>query len=129
MLGDGGDGRERVGCELASGAGRREIDPDKIVGEACGVGGGEDFFRAKRVMRREGGDVEALSGGAVELPAVIGAFDGSLRLVFAGEQAAVGERDAAMRAGVAQGEGGVFGCESEGERNAAESGLCEFAGA
>src|ERR1700674_280437 len=85
-----------------SGAGWAGIgneDPDEVVALFAGIAAGVDAVDFQSLIGDERRDQFALAGVGVECPAVVAAFD------LLAVEVSAGKRHAAMRAGIAQGEG------------------------
>jgi len=96
------------------------VHPDEIVLLFAGVATGVDTVDSHRLIRGERRDELALAVVHVELPSVIGAFE-----IFTIELAGV-ERHAAVRAGVAEGEGMVLAIASDDKGNLEKRGFVEL---
>ena len=94
-------------------------NPDVAVMFFAGVMAGENAFGLDFVLVGTRRDFDALAAACIEAPAVVAAFDG-----FAVE-AAVGERNSTMRAGVAHRERFAIRGPTEHERDFEEHRGCE----
>ena len=97
-----------------------DVDPDETVLLFAGIAAGVDAIDFQILIGGERGDQLALAVVNVELPAVVSALE-----IFTVEVAAV-ERHAAMRAGVAQGEGLALAVAADDQRNFEQRGFVQL---
>src|SRR5215831_275588 len=116
--------RGRFGNSLWQSRARRiHVDPNVTVSLFTGIMTGKNALDFQFVLRSEGRNLDALPAAGVEAPAVVGTFNG------VAVHPAVGQRDAAVGAGITHRKSFSSGSAAQDQRHFQEQRLGEFLGA